>query len=302
MARTPIAARNQQDPSYSEGYLGHQSPDSIDSILGGEDGFRSPIDLTSRTPSHIRFGDMEPASNQLALVPLITDQLAEKDTKLVEALAVIRYFEEQMRTANKTKNVIVDVPEQAGIINSQDGESITSGFNSSGASAPEESPRTGAPMVDSHHIVQAPLTKVVSDLENATPNVTAECRVPNSKYFSIVTTSSEIAKKFMVSHKDKNFENLEMLDKALRASELLSLVDGSRMRPSPTTDNTTGYIADSLIMTVDAGGLPSYIVAAADDCYKYYKESIVAFTFMMSMMHKDMHHLLLDLIRKEDSV
>ena len=116
-------------------------------------------------------------------------------------------------------------------------------------------------------------------------------------YFSIVTTSSEIAKKFIVSHKDKNFENLKMLDKALRASELLSLVDGSRLRPSSTTDNTTGYKADSLIMTVDAGGMPSYIVAAADDCYKYHKESIVAFTFMLSMVHKDMHHLLLDLIR-----
>ena len=73
-----------------------------------------------------------------------------------------------------------------------------------------------------------------------------------------------------------------MLDKALRASELLSLVDGSRPRPSPTIDNKTGYIEDSLIMTVDAGGMPSYIVAAADDCYKYYKESIVA--FMMSII------------------
>ena len=93
-----------------------------------------------------------------------------------------------------------------------------------------------------------------------------------------------------------------MLDKALRALELLSLVDGSRLRPSPTTDNTTGYKADSLIMTVDAGELPSYIVAAADDCYKYYKVSIVAFTFIMAMVHKDMHHLLLDLIRKEDPV
>ena len=57
-------------------------------------------------------------------------------------------------------------------------------------------------MVDPHHIVQALLKKVVSDLENATPTVTADCRVPN---FSIVTTSSEIAKKFIISHKDKNF-------------------------------------------------------------------------------------------------
>ena len=211
MARTPIAARNQQDPSYSEGYLGHQSPDSIDSILGGEDGFRSPIDLTSRTPSHIRFGDMEPASNQLALVPLITDQLAEKDSKLLEALGVIRYLEEQMRTANKTKNVIVDVPDQAGIINRQDGEDITSGSNSSGATAPEELTRTGLAMVDSHHIAQAPLTKVVEEVENAAPTVTAACRVPISKYFTIVSTSAEIAKKFLVSHKDKNFDIFEAL-------------------------------------------------------------------------------------------
>ena len=194
MERTPIAARNQQDPTYSEGYLGHQSPNSVDSILGGEDEFRSPIDLTSRTPSHIRFGDFVPETNQLALIPLVTDQSAERETKLLEALAVIRYLKEQMRTANKTKNVIMDVPEQAGIINRQDGEISTSGINSGGAPAPEELLRTGQPMVDSHHIVPAPLTKIVSELENATPTVTADCRVPISKYFSIVTTSSEIAK------------------------------------------------------------------------------------------------------------
>ena len=157
-------------------------------------------------------------------------------------------------------------------------------------------------MVDSHHIVPAPLAIVVPETDKAPLIVTADRRVPVSKYFSIVTTSSEIAKKFLVSHKDKNFENLEMLDKALRASSLLSLVDGSRKRPTSTEDNTAGYVADAIDMTVDAGGLPSYIVVAADDCYKYYEESIVAFTFMMSMVHKDMHHLLLDLIRKEDPV
>ena len=103
MARTPIAARNQQDPTYSEGYLSHQSPNSVDSILGDEDGFRSPIDLTSRTPSHIRFGNNMLEANQLALIPLVTDQSAERETKLLEASAGIRYLEEQMRTANKTK-------------------------------------------------------------------------------------------------------------------------------------------------------------------------------------------------------
>ena len=87
MARTP---KNHQDPTYSEGYMCHQSPETVDSLLGGEEGFRSPIDLTSRTPSQIRFGDIEPEAKQLALVPLATCRLAEKKTKLIEALVVIR--------------------------------------------------------------------------------------------------------------------------------------------------------------------------------------------------------------------
>ena len=212
MARTPIAAKNPQDPTYSEGYVCNQSPETV------EDGSCSPIDLTSRTPSHIRFGDIEPEGNQLALVPLVTCQLAEKETKLIEALAVIRYLEEQMRNANKPKDAILDIPQQAGIIARQDGDRNTTGIDSSGATASEESIRTGLPMVDSHHIVPAPLAIVVPETDKAPLIVTADRRVPVSKYFSIVTTSSEIAKKYLVSHKDKSFENLEMPDKALRAS------------------------------------------------------------------------------------
>ena len=133
MARTPIAAKNPQDPTYSEGYICNQSPETIDSILGGEDGFRSPIDLTSRTPSHIQFGDIEPEGNQLALIPLVTCQLAEKETKLLEALAVIRYLEEQLRNIHKPKDAILDIPQQAEIIARQDGDRSTTGIDSSGA-------------------------------------------------------------------------------------------------------------------------------------------------------------------------
>ena len=111
MARTPIASKNQQNPTYSEGYECHQSPETVDSILGGEESFRSPIDLTSRTPSHIRFGDIEPETNQLALVPLATCQIAEQETKLREALAVIRYLEEQMRNLQKPKDALLDIPQ-----------------------------------------------------------------------------------------------------------------------------------------------------------------------------------------------
>ena len=55
------------------------------------------------------------------------------------------------------------------------------------------------------------------------------------------------------------------------------------MRPSPTTDNTTGYIADSLTMTVDAGGMPSYIVAAADDCYTDNKTGYIEDSLIMTV-------------------
>ena len=181
MARTPIAAKNTQDPTYSEGYVCNQSPDTIDSIFGGEDGFRSLIDLTSRTPSHIRFGDIEPEGNQLALIPLVTCPLAEKETRLIEALAVIRYLEELMRNANKPKDVILDVPQQTGIIARQDGDRSTTGIDS----APEESTRTGLPMVDSHHIVPAPLPETANRVGLANHVVGLRILARNGVHFQI---------------------------------------------------------------------------------------------------------------------
>ena len=106
----------------------------------------------------------------------------------------------------------------------------------------------------------------------------------------------EIAKKYSVSHKDKNFDNLDMVDKALRASNLLSLVDGSRKRLIEAAANKSGCLTGAIVDTVDADSMPSYIVIAADDCYKYYDEIIIAFTFKLSMIDKDMHHMLLELI------
>ena len=41
-------------------------------------------------------------------------------------------------------------------------------------------------------------------------------------------------------------------------------------------------------------------VIAEDDCYKFYADSIVAFTFMMSMIDKDMHHMLSGAIREQN--
>ena len=60
-------------------------------------------------------------------------------------------------------------------------------------------------------------------------------------------TSTEIAKKTSVSTKNKSFDNIDMQHKALRASNLLSLVDGSRKQPDVTSLNNSGYSAESII-------------------------------------------------------
>ena len=91
-----------------------------------------------------------------------------------------------------------------------------------------------------------------------------------------------------------------MLDKALRASNLLSIVDGSRKQPDVTSLNNLGYSAESIITTIDAEGSKVYTVIAEDDYYKFHADSIVAFTFMLSMINKDMHHMLSEAIKKED--
>ena len=300
MARTLIASRNTQNPTYSDGYEGHQSRELIDCILGGEESFRSPVDLTSRTPTHIRFEDDKTEPNQLAILPVANSQIAEKEAQLREALIVIKYLEEQIRHLQKPRETILDIPQQVGIIARQKGGGSISGNDSNGATAREESTRIGLPMLYSQHIDAAPLSSVMPEIENAPLVVTADRRVPISKYCRIVQFSMEIAKKHLVSHKDKSFDNLDMLDIALRASNLLSLVDGSRKRPTQSPDNTSGYVAEAIVHTVDSDGMPSYIIIAADDCYRYYHETIIAFMFMMSMVHKDMHHILLDLIQKED--
>ena len=110
----------------------------------------------------------------------------------------------------------------------------------------------------------------------------------------------DIAKKHSVSSKDKDFDNIDMLDKALRASNLLSLVDGSRRKPTVTNLNSSGYSAEAIVQTMEADGGSSYIIIDEDDCYKFYAESVMAFTFMSSMIKKD--HLLVDAMRKEDPI
>ena len=73
----------------------------IDSILGEEENFQTPIDLTSRAPTRIRFGDAETELNQLAIMPLANSQVAEQEAQLKETMIVIKYMEEQVRNFQK---------------------------------------------------------------------------------------------------------------------------------------------------------------------------------------------------------
>ena len=138
------------------------------------------------------------------------------------------------------------------------------------------------------------------DIRDAPSTVMMDRRVPISKYCNIVPTSTEIAKKTSVSNKDKTFDNLEMLEKALRASNLLSIVDGSRKPPDVTPTNSSGYTPEAIMPLIRADGSRALTVIAEDYCYKFYADSIVAFTFMMSMIDKDMHHMLSGAIREEN--
>ena len=93
MARTPVASRDTQNPIFSDGYESNQSRELIDSIFGGEENFRAPIDLTSKSPTHIRFGNEETEPHQLAIMPLAHSQVAEQEAQLKEAMIVIKYLE-----------------------------------------------------------------------------------------------------------------------------------------------------------------------------------------------------------------
>ena len=92
-----------------------------------------------------------------------------------------------------------------------------------------------------------------------------------------------------------------MLEKALRTSNLLSIVDGTKMPPDVTPTNSSEYTPEAIMPLIRADGTREVTVIAEDDCYKFYADSIVAFTFMMSMIDKDMHHMLSGAIREENS-
>ena len=142
MTRIPVASRTTLNPIFSDGYESNQSGKWIDSVLGEEENFRSLMYLTSRTPTHIRFGDTGTDPNQLAIMPLANSQVAEQEAQLREALIVVKYLEEQVPNLQKPNEVIADIPQPNESIARQSGERSIARNDSRGATVPEESTST----------------------------------------------------------------------------------------------------------------------------------------------------------------
>ena len=81
---------------------------------------------------------------------------------------------------------------------------------------------------------------------------------------------------------------------------MLTLVDGPRKPPDVTAMNYSGYTAEAIKPTIKADGSSSLTVIAEYNYYKYFADSIVAYTFMLFMINKDMHHMLEEAIKDED--
>ena len=84
--------------------------------------------------------------------------------------------------------------------------------------------------------------------------------VQHSQHKKISSISSELSVKFKISSADKSFENLHALSRALDASNLLALVDGSRMIPVQTVNNLNGYSPKLITASLDPLSLNKYMV------------------------------------------
>ena len=124
--------------------------------------------------------------------------------------------------------------------------------------------------------------------------------VQHSQYKKISLISSELSVKFKISSSDKSFDNLHALSRALDASNLLALVDGSRLIPVQTINNINGYSPKIISSNLDPLSLNKYTVIDEDDIGLYAHDEGAAFNFMISFLHVDMKHILAASVNRKD--
>ena len=82
-----------------------------------------------------------------------------------------------------------------------------------------------------------------------------ERSVPHGKYQKVTMISTDLSTKFKISFNDKSFDNPNAMSRALGASNLLSLVDGSRLIPQRSENNANGYTSASITESSDPSPL-----------------------------------------------
>ena len=134
MARTPLAARILIDPAFSDGYESNQSGEGGGlSLVEAE--MQSPIDLTSRTPTHIRFAEAE--SSQLVEHQPANRGVRSFETQLSQRTALSDMAVEISRLRSEISEIRRILP-VGKILNHQSGGETDLRMDSSGPSAQEE--------------------------------------------------------------------------------------------------------------------------------------------------------------------
>ena len=127
-----------------------------------------------------------------------------------------------------------------------------------------------------------------------TPTISStsvEKKVAIVKYAQTTQISTDLVIKHSLSAADKNCDNLVHLDEALKASDVLTLANGSKPMPVPTPTNTSGY-TPTIVTASNFDGKPMYIVLDEDDIFPYNAEKKICMLLVQRILNKDMlHHL-----------
>ena len=102
-----------------------------------------------------------------------------------------------------------------------------------------------------------------------TPTISStsvEEKVAIVKYAKTTQISTDLLTKHSLSASDKNCDNLVHLDEALKASDVLTLANGSRPLPVPTPMNPSGY-TPTIVTPATFDGKPMHIVIDEDDIF-----------------------------------
>ena len=141
----------------------------------------------------------------------------------------------------------------------------------------------------------AAITAQAVPLTTSSTSTTESRRVPVATYLKLTQSRIDIANKYCVSLGDNQ------LEKALKASCLYTLADGSRLQPVPTTNTMSGSTPPSILVVLTSAGIPQNIIIEEDDSFKYHSDNLATLTLFSTMIKPDMHHLIIKALENESA-